>query len=219
MCLFSCFPRWLSQLNACYKSYKKGQASGTGRLNKCRVDQLLDMGYPFPEVQEEEPTKKKLSPRQYVPKIGFDARVRQLKLFRQEFGHCNIDYRSAHYDNLGGWAQDISEQYRDWMNGTLAITPLMENRFEELRDNGFSFNALSDGTSRSWGDNFDALVEFQKVHGHCRVPSNYKADVRLGKWAAKQRLDYKLRSEGETNHSLTLERLEKLEALNFSWKK
>lgn len=60
-----------------------------------------------------------------------------------------------------------------------------------------------------WEENYQKLKEFYQIHGHCNVPISYKSDPAFGRWVRKQRA---------VEPELSLERIERLNALQFSWK-
>ena len=56
------------------------------------------------------------------------------------------------------------------------------------------------------------------ISGDCNVPQKYPDHPALGVWVNKQRMEYKLYQEGKKT-SMTLERVQKLEAAGFQWAK
>jgi len=127
-------------------------------------------------------------------------------------------------NNLGGWALEISKQYKDWQEGNKELSPLEEDHFNQLSALGFEFNVFAQPRSkRSWEENFDAFLEFRTKNGHSYVPPKYKGDVRLGKWADTQRDEYKLQCEGKPSRLssgtyMTKEKFDKLQNAGFVWK-
>ena len=47
----------------------------------------------------------------------------------------------------------------------------------------------------AWDHHFQALVEFRKKHGHCRVPDRYPENPSLAGWVRRQRCDYQQREQ------------------------
>lgn len=77
-----------------------------------------------------------------------------------------------------------------------------------------------------WETMYEKLVTYKARTGHCLVPKRYAEDPKLGTWVETQRVQYKRleRTEDEggreivhPNKRLTAERLQKLEALDFTW--
>jgi Helicase associated domain len=73
----------------------------------------------------------------------------------------------------------------------------------KLDDLGFAWSV-----KRTWGENFQLLVQYKEQHGHCNVPQRYEPDPTLGHWVINQRIrkDY-----------LSNEQRVKLDDLGFSW--
>jgi len=71
-------------------------------------------------------------------------------------------------------------------------------------------------TRIDWDTRFDELVEYKEKHGDCKVPYNFEKMNGLGKWAAKQRQQYKALKEGK-HSTMTPCRLEKLNSVGFVW--
>jgi hypothetical protein len=67
-----------------------------------------------------------------------------------------------------------------------------------------------------WMERYQALVEFQTIHGHCNVPYVYKENPSLGQWVKRQRHQCKLQRQ-EHHSNLTEDRIQMLEMLGFIW--
>ena len=144
--------------------------------------------------------------------------MQQLKSFKADTGHLNIDHNYKHCSNLGGWAADISSLYKNWKAGSQLLSEDMTDKLYQLIELGFEFNVLPYyENNRSWDDNYEILLKFKELNnGSARVPLKYKADLRLGKWVQNQRQQYKLLQDGKTS-KLSEERIEKLEIAGFEW--
>ncbi len=74
-----------------------------------------------------------------------------------------------------------------------------------------------------WNQQFEALSEFVKEHGHARVPFAWAANPVLGKWVQNQRAAYRsetARKDGRdpsTRGRMTLDRVAKLDSVGFDW--
>jgi len=62
----------------------------------------------------------------------------------------------------------------------------------------------------TWDERYGELILFRKKFGHSNVPSYYPENIRLGKWAEKQRTFY---NQGR----LSKDRIERLESVGFIW--
>mmetsp|Transcript_13714 Transcript_13714/g.29117 ORF Transcript_13714/g.29117 Transcript_13714/m.29117 type:complete len:195 (-) Transcript_13714:483-1067(-) len=106
---------------------------------------------------------------------------------------------------------------------------LSKSRIERLEAIGFEFEVPS-GKSvdfRGWSAKLEALKEFKRKNGHCRVPYRKKTkknaadcdpDIQsLAKWVEHQRAMYWQREKGGKN-SLSDERIAALNALGIEWR-
>jgi hypothetical protein len=96
------------------------------------------------------------------------------------------------------------------------------DRFDDLESSSRS-SASTDEDSRfrnyqteKWMAKFGELVEFKTANGHCQVPHSYKENLSLGRWAKRQRYQYKLHKEGKQS-TMCEERIAALGELGFVW--
>jgi hypothetical protein len=82
-----------------------------------------------------------------------------------------------------------------------AAAPLEENQPKK-----------KDRRGRSWEESYDALVDYKKQHGNCKVPFLNKEDRALGKWVSNQRS-----SNRYCPKKLTPEKKDRLTQLEFDW--
>lgn len=72
--------------------------------------------------------------------------------------------------------------------------------------------------SEQWFQRFQDLVQYQKTHGTCMVPSTAKGkDAVLAQWVKRQRYQYKL-LQGKKHSHLTPSRVKALEEIGFVWR-
>ena len=62
-----------------------------------------------------------------------------------------------------------------------------------------------------WNLQYEKLVEFKQINGHCIVPRSYEQDKAFGAWVSMQRRVH-------TNNTIRLERKELLDELGFVWR-
>lgn len=67
-----------------------------------------------------------------------------------------------------------------------------------------------------WNSSLLELLDFKKRSGHCHVHYTYKENRGLTKWVQRQRYQFKLMQSGRQS-TMTLERIQKLEAIGFAW--
>jgi hypothetical protein len=68
-----------------------------------------------------------------------------------------------------------------------------------------------------WNFHFNELQTFKKEHNHCLVPHTYPPKPHLARWVKRQRRQYKLKTEGNSNSTMTEERINILNDIGFVW--
>ena len=180
--------------------------SGNGLLNDERIEQLRKIGFEF-----------SARPEKVIPEVDWNTRIQQLEAFGQEMGHMRVDPMYDKGSNLGGWAVEVSQRYKDWQEGREYLTPDEVDKFNHLGAIGFRFDVFrAKRGARSWEDSFNLLLQYRNDTGNCRVPHHYKADFRLGSWVAVQRKEYKLWRQDKPSR-MTQEKIQRLESLGFEW--
>lgn len=124
----------------------------------------------------------------------WDKNFRELVLFKEEFGHCNVPLFWDQNKELAKWV-GILRKIRNKLPKDLII------RLEAL---DFEFKA----PPKSWDEHFADLQEFSKSKGHIYLPVDEPEYEDLKDWIAKQKLD---------KDYLTKERIRKLEELGIDW--
>ena len=99
--------------------------------------------------------------------------------FKSIHGHCNVSQNYPENPALGRWCQYLRAAYKN--------NKLAQDTIKQLDDLGF----IWDPAMHKWNENYDALVYFKSIHGHCNVPRNYPENPALGAWCHNQRQDYK----------------------------
>jgi fermentation-respiration switch protein FrsA (DUF1100 family) len=97
--------------------------------------------------------------------------------------------------NLGFWV----------INRRARKAQLSPDQLKRLNSLDFSWDSIAE----QWERAFAALENFQKREGHCRVTARHKEDgLKLGSWVGAQRTK---------KRQLTLDQINRLNALGFSW--
>lgn len=131
---------------------------------------------------------------------------RTLKKYKKEHGHCRVHPTYVAQDgyNLGQW---VSDRRKDYEKKSKALT---KDKIDELNKIGLEWNVFE----ADYQAGLQALKEFKKENGHCRVQQGYITPdgFKLGGWLANKRTHYK------TNvASLTKEKIHELESLGVDW--
>ena len=72
------------------------------------------------------------------------------------------------------------------------------------------------GHKADWMHQLGRTIDFKKNNGHCMIPHSYPPNQGLARWAKRQRYQYKLYQSGK-HSSMTLDRVQALENLDFCW--
>lgn len=153
--------------------------------------------------------KNKLAPDRIekLNKIGFvwnmfdlawDNMYKQLKEFKDKYGHCEIRMVKGDYKGLVNWVDDQKKYRKRKMK---KITP---EKIAKLNKLGFNWNPKC----TPWEVRYEELKEFKKKYGHCNVQNPRKNKTQLGYWVHTQR---------SKRHILPKYRKDKLNEIGFQW--
>jgi hypothetical protein len=91
---------------------------------------------------------------------------------------------------------------------TLGSTPFATTPVED--------NDVAISRHSKWSDFFRQLCEYKVQFGHCIVPHQYPANLKLGQWVSRQRTRYRKNTE-EKSTSLIAEHIRALDGIGFDW--
>ena len=101
---------------------------------------------------------------------------------------------------------------------------MCRNRIAPIQDNSdnnvtgdCNYGSTTSDLSSGWMERLRQLRAFKEIHGHTMVPKRYKSNPSLGNWVGKQRQLYQNFQTGTKPCSLTQERIDHLNQLNFCW--
>ena len=118
--------------------------------------------------------------------------------FRRQNGHCNVQTNAKDNVHLGRWV--AQQRHRKRRNR------LQQWQIDLLEKAGFIWSA----GDNAWHEMFHRLIEFERKHGHCNVPSCSVRHAALAAWVANQRHRRKI-------GTLQSERIRKLDRIGFCW--
>ena len=135
-----------------------------------------------------------------VEELGstWDERYGQLVAYRKAHGDCNVPDKWKQNSALGVWCVSQRQIYKN--------RNLSQERIERLEQLGFVW----DPYTAAWEKMFAALTGYKKAHGDCDVPQDWKENIALGKWCAKQKQSRKI-------GKLSSDRITRLDQLGFVW--
>ena len=109
----------------------------------------------------------------------------ELRVFRQDHGHCLVPARYAKNKRLGIWVSAQRQQYKIMQLAAQdpqqqqRPSPLTQERIDLLNQLGFTWTIRSrDGDSDGWTHRYQQLVKFKNLNGDCNVDDSSE----LGAW-------------------------------------
>lgn len=134
-----------------------------------------------------------------------DQRMAELREFHARHGHADVPTKYPPNQLLGNWVSNTRISYK---KGQLSA-----GRIQQLEELGFHWRGMRKnfpGIAASWEENFAALLEFQKQHGHPNVQSTDVNHPVLATWVVTQRVRHR-------RGLLKADRVQKLESIGFHW--
>lgn len=74
---------------------------------------------------------------------SFDIRLEDLKVFRDEFGHCDVPYTYPPNQPLSNWCANLRYSYGQVVKGLTPTIKMTEERIDQLRQVGFDLEGSS----------------------------------------------------------------------------
>ena len=129
------------------------------------------------------------------PRKRWEERYQELVAFKKRFGHCDVPAGWPENRPLAEWG--LRQRTRDKSK----LTGDQKRRLNEL-------NFCWGRREANWEERFTELVAFKRKHGRSDVPKNWPQNPRLGQWVLRQRY---------RKHTLSAQRIDKLDRLGFRW--
>jgi len=177
-------------------------------LTPARMRQLDDLGFEWSPNRSRARGQK-----------TFDERMKDLRAFKDKFGHCNVPREYEDDLSLASWCQIVRMSYwkiKENKNPTKKLTP---KEIKQLEDIGFQWRVLQQkarkpSQHKSFEERIVHLTAFKKKHGHVRV--THKHDGSLASFCNHIR---GARRYPNTIYSMkiTEERINALDDLGFDW--
>jgi superfamily II DNA or RNA helicase len=142
----------------------------------------------------------KLNFRWDVREEQWQERFDQLKLFKEQHGHCNVELVADEDDKLFCWVR--------FQRNALAQGKLDEDKKAQLDEIEFSW--ASKLIDAKWEEMYERLRSYHSAHGNADVPNRWKEDLKLASWVMNQR-------ERRKKGIISDEQIQRLDALGFTW--
>ena len=131
--------------------------------------------------------------------LRWQSRYYQLFLFKEKQGHCRVPSKYKENPSLGNWVAVQRKKEH-------SLQRYQKKRLDEI---GFAWKAdIARMKEEKWLNKINALQEFKRINGHCRVPLAWKEDLSLGKWVSRQR---------SKEHKMPEDRKKQLDEIGFAW--
>lgn len=135
-----------------HQEYQKIQDRKSSKLTLARVQKLTDLGFVFQQRKQS---------------VKWDERIKQLKRFKQKFGHVRVPKSNP---ELGVFVNRQRYEYSKLSQGKpSSLTPA---RLEDLSEVGFVFVAgktPKQSEKKPWEARYQELLQYKNEHGHCMV--------------------------------------------------
>eukprot|EP00956_Cyclotella_meneghiniana_P023549 scaffold46055_cov56-Cyclotella_meneghiniana.AAC.4 len=131
--------------------------------------------------------------------ILWDIAYPALLQYAEEHGNVLVPFNYKTNDGilLGRWVYRQRIEYED--------DNISKNRVQMLNTVAFIWEK-----SYEWLERYEELLQYKEEHGDTLVSQGYKANLPLGSWVAKQRIEYKA-------NNLSFGRIEALNKIGFVW--
>lgn len=130
---------------------------------------------------------------------SWSQNIKKLKIFFEKNGHSRVPMRYKEDLALGRWVQKVR----------ISKEKLSTKQLAQLDALNFVWSDdIRKEKHKKWLLMIKRLEKFKEENGHCRVPSKYEPDKKLGRWVEVQR-----------TRKTHLEdwQIQKLETLGFVW--
>jgi hypothetical protein len=153
----------------------------------------------------------------------WDEMFSQLLQHQKRYGTTQVPLVYPENQEFSDWVREQQALKCNDMNGdhlddeTDSTPVLSRNQIKKLNAVGFEWVNHLDNNEAIWELRFEELCQYQREHGDCIVPARYHTNPQLGHWVMTQRRHYQLLLN-EKPCSITLERVRRLETINFPWR-
>lgn len=140
---------------------------------------------------------------------SWEKRFDELKSYHSTHGHSRVPINDEQYVELGRFVASQRHQFKLLSKGKKST--LSSDRIHALSSVDFIFD-MSHLAEEAWAGRYEELMQFFNETGHSTVPIKHD----LWRWCDSQRISYRQTSRGQSS-TMTKERIEKLDSLNFLW--
>ncbi len=142
-------------------------------IQRCRRDKSYNGNPPLTKEQIE--LLDRLGFRWKVREEQWQERFDQLKLFKEQHGHCNVELVADEDDKLLSWVKS--------QRNSLAQGKLDEDKKTQLDEIEFSWDSKI--IDAKWEEMYERLKNYHSEHGNTDVPNRWKEDMKLAVWVTR----------------------------------
>ena len=133
---------------------------------------------------------------------------------RELYGEPKVSDTDDENVELRKWIKAQRKNYKDYIERGEEASRFRPLKYwmRALEEVDFIWNRTAD----KWQRQFDKMLQYKEINGHCCIPKAYQPDKALGAWVHRQRYFYKLFHEGKPCQ-LTQQKIELLNDAGFVW--
>jgi superfamily II DNA or RNA helicase len=162
-----------------------------GELSSRSISQLESLGFDF---------KNDYSPINRGSKYNTLELIKELKLFRDAYGHCNVPKNYSKNPRLGRWLYEMMKKKK---SGKIS-----QSTFNLLNELGVNWNSLRS----SWDKMYELLIEYIRLNRNASISIKDKNNQKLYYWVIRQRV-------ASNRGTLSKDKKQLLEKIGFKWKR
>ena len=155
------------------------------------VPSIAESAASFSIRHEEATANLQPSPPDATRDRSWMERYNELVLYHQENGHSSVPNDYPPNKRLGHWVK--RQRHQHFLYTKNKHSTMTKERKIQLEQIGFVWNSRD----AIWEQHYGELVQFKRLHGHCKVPTEYAAKPSLGQWAKRQRREFRAYRESQ----------------------
>lgn len=175
--------------------YQRAMNAKSSTMNKKRQEKLNAINFKW-SIRE--------------PPREFAEWIKLLKLYKSQWGDCNVPLKYKQDLSLGSFCNNARTQYKKFQSGL--SSNMTQEKIHQLEEIGFVWNIRQGRTP--WAARFEELMQYKERYGHCNVSKEWMENQKLAAWVTKQKSQYKLYTAGK-ECNLTEEKVDKLSELGL----
>ncbi|KAK1748149.1 helicase-associated domain-containing protein [Skeletonema marinoi] len=181
--------------------YKKFVADNTSYMTQDKITRLDSLGFEW-------------NGREAAGDEQWNTRYEDLQEYKRVNGHCNVPQNYQANEALAKWVKKQRAEYKKFVADNTSY--MTQDKITRLDSLGFQWNGREAIEDEKWNVRYEDLQEYNRVNGHCIVPSVYQANKALANWVKTQRKQYKKFLAGDTT-SMSQDKIARLDSLGFQW--